>query len=318
MIQNRKAELMLGEGKKGKSSKSLWQPLLAAPALFFLAPVGIGLYLTHPLPAKTRKNPKDYGLEFEEIEFFSRKDQVKLSGWWIPAASKHSKKTVITAHGYMNERAMEGIEGLRLAKVLSRQGYNLLMFDFRNAGKSKGRTVGLGYYEKHDLYSAIEYAAEKKNQKKIALLGWSMGAATALIAGCEHPAVSVIIADSPFSDLEPFLKENLSYWTKLPKRPFTPIIYHSMRKLLNIDPKEVSPINKVASTKGRAILLIHSKTDEAIPFTESERLYQSIPFNNHKELWLTEKAKHIHSYFLYRRDYELRILRFLNKHLRFG
>ena len=100
---------MLSEEKNGESSKkgkSLWKPLLAAPALFFLAPLGIGLYLTHPFPAKTTKNPGEYGLAFEEIEFFSRKDQVKLSGWWIPAVSKKSKKTVITAHGYMNERAM--------------------------------------------------------------------------------------------------------------------------------------------------------------------------------------------------------------------
>ncbi|WP_462411623.1 alpha/beta hydrolase [Neobacillus sp. Marseille-QA0830] len=307
---------MLSEEKKRKSNKSLWRPLLAAPALFFLAPLGIGIYLTHPFPAKTTKNPKDYGLDFEEVEFFSRKDQVKLSGWWIPAVSKQSRKTIITAHGYMNERAMERIEGLRLAKVLSKQGYNVLMFDFRNAGKSKGRTTGLGYYEKHDLYSAIEYAIQKKSQKKIALLGWSMGASTALIAGCEHPAVSVIIADSPFSDLEPFLKENLSYWSKLPKLPFTPIIYHSMRKLLNIDPNEVSPIRKVINTKGKTFLLIHSKSDEAIPYTESERLYKSIPSGNHKELWLTEKAKHIHSYFLYKRDYEHRVLRFLHKHFK--
>ncbi|WP_052352804.1 alpha/beta hydrolase [Neobacillus dielmonensis] len=307
----------MSEEKKRKSSKSLWRPLLAAPALFFLAPLGIGLFLTHPIPAKTTKSPKDYGLDFEEIEFFSQKDQVKLSGWWIPSASKQSRKTVITAHGYMNERSMEKIEGLQLAKVLSRQGYNVLMFDFRNAGKSKGRTTGLGYFEKHDLYSAIEYAIQKKKQKKIALLGWSMGASTALIAGCEHPAVSVIIADSPFSDLEPFLKENLSYWSKLPKRPFTPIIYHAMRKLHNIAPNEVSPINKVTSTRGKSILFIHSKSDEAIPFTESEKLFQSIPAGNHKELWLTEQAKHIHSYFLYKRDYEHRVLRFLNKHLRF-
>lgn len=307
---------MLSEEKKSKKGKSLWGPLLAAPAVFFLAPLGIGLYLTHPFPAKTTKNPKDYGLSYEEIEFFSRKDQVKLSGWWIPAASKQSNKTVITAHGYMNERAMEGIDGLQLAKALSKQGYNVLMFDFRNAGKSKGRTTGLGYFEKHDLHAAIEYSIQKKKQKRIALLGWSMGASTALIAGCEHPAVSVIIADSPFSDLEAFLKENLSYWSKLPKRPFTPLIYHSMRKLLKIDPTEVSPINNVKNTKGKSFLLIHSKTDEAIPYIESEKLVQSISPDNNRELWLTEDGDHIHSYLLNKEEYERRVLRFLNKYLK--
>lgn len=246
---NGKEEKKEKNEKSEKKSKSLWGTMLAVPFLFFLPPLSIGLYLTHPIPAKATKTPKDYGLEFEEIEFFSKKDQRKLSGWWIPSGIKDSNKTVITAHGYMNERSMEGIEGLKIAKVLTKNGYNVLMFDFRNAGKSEGRTTGLGYFEKHDLLSAIDYSIHDKKQKKIALLGWSMGASTAILAGCEHPAVSVIIADSPFSDLESFLKENLSYWSKLPKLPFTPIIYHSMRKLHKIDPNEVSPIKNVKIQK---------------------------------------------------------------------
>ncbi|MBM7655902.1 alpha/beta hydrolase [Neobacillus cucumis] len=300
---------------KKKKGKSFWCPLLAAPALFFLAPVSIGLYLTHPFPAKTTKTPMEYGLEFEDIEFFSRKDQLKLSGWWIPAATKQSQKTVITAHGYMNERAMEGIEGLQLAKALSEHGYNVLMFDFRNTGKSKGRTTGIGYFERHDLYSAIDYALREKNQEKIALLGWSMGAAASLIAGCEHPSVTAIIADSPFSELGPFLKENLSYWTKLPKKPFTSIIYHSMRLLLKIDPAEVSPINHVKNTKGKSFFLIHSKTDEAIPYTESEKIVQSISSDNHRELWLTNDGPHVNSYLLNKQEYAQRVLQFLEQHL---
>ncbi|MED4206813.1 alpha/beta hydrolase [Neobacillus mesonae] len=306
----------MDEEKKKKKSNSIWRPLLAAPFLFFLPPLSIGLYLTHPIPAKTTKNPKDYGLIFEEIQFHSRKDQVRLAGWWIPSASTQSKKTVITAHGYMNERSMDGIEGLMLARVLSERGYNVLMFDFRNAGKSKGRTTGLGFFENHDLYAAIDYAIQKKRQKKIALLGWSMGASTALIAGCEHPAVSAIIADSPFSDLEPFLKENLSYWSKLPKKPFTPIIYHSMRKLLKIDPAEVSPINHVKKAKGKSFLFIHSKADQAIPYNESKSLFQSVSSDNHKELWLTEECQHIHSYPMNKKEYTRRIVLFLDKWLK--
>lgn len=306
----------MDEERKEKKSKSLWRHLLAAPLLFFLPPLSIGLYLTHPFPAKTTKSPKDYGMVFEEIEFHSRKDRVKLAGWWIPSASKQTNKTVITAHGYMNERSMEGIEGLKLARVLSEQGYNVLMFDFRNAGKSKGRTTGLGFFENHDLYAAIDYAIQKKNQKHIALLGWSMGASTALIAGCEHSAVSAIIADSPFSDLEPFLKENLSYWSKLPKKPFTSIIYHSMRKLLKIDPNEVSPINHVKNAKGKSFLFIHSKTDKAIPYTESKSLFHSVSSSNYKELWLTEGCQHIHSYPMNKKEYTRRVVQFLDRYLR--
>jgi fermentation-respiration switch protein FrsA (DUF1100 family) len=210
---------------------------------------------------------------------------------------------------------MEGIQGLLLAKALTEQGYNVLMFDFRNAGKSHGRTTGIGYFEKHDLFSAIDYAIKKKDQENIALLGWSMGASTALVTGCEHPAVSAVIADSPFSDLEAFLKENLSFWSKLPKRPFTPMIMNSMRKLLKIDPHEVSPIKNVKNGKGKSFFLIHSKSDEAIPYAESEKIIQRISSGHHKELWLTEGVEHINSYLVFKEEYEQRVLRFLNEYL---
>ncbi|MDQ0200280.1 alpha/beta hydrolase [Neobacillus ginsengisoli] len=302
--------------KKVKKRKLLWRSLLVVPILFLLAPLTVGFYLTHPFPARTTKNPNDYGIEFEEFEFLSRKDRVKLSGWWIAArSSKKSNKVVITAHGYTNERSMEGIEGLLLAKVLSDNGYNVLMFDFRNAGKSKGRTTGIGYFEKHDLYSAIDYSIQEKQQEKIALLGWSMGASTAIVAGCEHPSVSVVIADSPFGNLYSYLRENLSFWTKLPKLPFTPMIIHSMRRLLKIDLNEVSPITKVKNGEGKSFFLIHSKKDEAIPYSESENIFQSISSGHHKELWLTEDAEHINSYLLYKEEYENRVLKFLHEHL---
>jgi fermentation-respiration switch protein FrsA (DUF1100 family) len=302
--------------KKEEKRKSFWRSFFVVPILFLLTPLTVGFYLTHPLPARTTKNPKDYGLEFEEIEFLSRKDRVQLSGWWIDACSSNkSNKVIITAHGYTNERSMEGIEGLLLAKVLSEHGYNVLMFDFRNAGKSKGRTTGIGYFEKHDLFSAIDYSIQEKRQEKIALLGWSMGASTALVAGCEHPSVSVVIADSPFSDLESYLRENLSFWSKLPKRPFTSMIMYSMKKLLKIDPSDVSPMNIVKKGNGKSLFLIHSKSDEAIPYVDSEKIYQEISSEHHKELWLTENAEHINSYLLFKEEYERRVLQFLNEYL---
>jgi fermentation-respiration switch protein FrsA (DUF1100 family) len=303
--------------KKEKKRKSLWKSIFIAPIVFFLAPLSVGIYLTHPFPARTKKKPEDYNLECEEIEFFSHKDKVKLSGWWIDACSANkSKKVIITAHGYTNERSMEGIDGLLLAKTLSEHGYNVLMFDFRNAGKSKGRTTGIGYFEKHDLFSAIEYAIQEKKQEKIALLGWSMGASTALVAGCEHPNVSVVIADSPFSDLETYLRKNLSFWSKLPNCPFTPMIIFSMKKLLKIDPSDVSPINLVKKGSGKSFFLIHSKSDEAISYLESKKIFQEISAEHHKELWLTENAEHINSYLLFKEEYERRVLQFLEEHLK--
>ncbi|MFJ7728465.1 prolyl oligopeptidase family serine peptidase [Neobacillus sp. NPDC097160] len=70
------------------------------------------------------------------------------------------------------------------------------------------------------------------------------------------------------------------------------------------------------NTKGISIFIIHSKTDKAIPYAESEKLFQSISSNNYKELWLTKDCEHIHSYRLHKNEYTRRVLRFLNKYLK--
>ena len=48
------------------------------------------------------------------------------------------------------------------------------------------------------------------------LLGFSMGASTAILAAAESQDVDAVIADSPFSDLTSYLDENLSVWSNLP------------------------------------------------------------------------------------------------------
>lgn len=284
---------------------------IIGPSLFLLTPVMVGMILTHPFRRRTEETPADYGLEFEEVEFKSKLGQLTLRGWWIPSKSP-SNKTVITAHGYTDERSQKKIKGLDLVQSLNENGYNVFMFDFRNSGKSEGRHTGIGYYEKHDLESAVDYVIQEKQQPNIVLLGWSMGAATSLLVGTEHPKVKGVIADSPFHDLNDYLNENLSVWSKLPKKPFTAMILRSIEHLLKIDPNEVSPISTVKNGKETSYLLIHGKNDKKIPYRSSELIFEQIPDINDKSLWITE-YDHITSFVEEKEVYKSKVLEFLEK-----
>lgn len=284
--------------------------LIFTPLVIFILPILVGLILTHPRRRKTEETPADYGLSYDEVEFKSGFQSVTLRGWWIPAKTT-STNTVITAHGYTDERSQKTIQSLRLIKSLHENGMNVLMFDFRNSGTSGGRRTGIGYYEQHDLTSAIDFVLKEKNQLAVALLGWSMGAATSLLVGSRHPKVKGIIADSPFHDLLTYLEENLSVWSKLPKKPFTPIILQSMKHLLRIDPKTVSPIFEVQKGYNTRYFLIHGKNDERVPYRSSELILEQIPNENEKTFWLTEHG-HITSYQEEPIEYEKKVLDFLN------
>ena len=62
----------------------------------------IGAYQATHLPRQQiLKNPADYGLIYQNIEF-SSSDGINLKGWWIP---NQSKSTIIITHGYGANRA---------------------------------------------------------------------------------------------------------------------------------------------------------------------------------------------------------------------
>lgn len=289
---------------------SIWLIILS-PIIFILLPVIIGLILTHPFRRKTEETPADYQLEYEDVEFQSRLDHITLRGWWVPSDIP-TTKTIITAHGYTDERSQKTINGLRIVRSLHEKGYNVLMFDFRNSGKSGGRRTGIGFYEQHDLFSAVDYVTNERKQSEIVLLGWSMGAATCLLVGSIHPQIKGVIADSPFHDLQTYLEENLSVWSKLPKKPFTSIILRSMKHLLKIDPKKVSPAESVQNGTSTDYLLIHGKNDEKVPFSSSEIIFEQIPNSNLKTLWLTEHG-HITSFIEEPEPYTKKVLEFLEQ-----
>jgi len=282
-------------------------------ALFFLAPVIVGLALTHSFNTKTSEKPTDYGLKYENISFKSSYDDLTLRGWWIPSETK-TDKTIVVSHGFNDERSQQQIKALRLMKTLHNNGYNILMFDYRNSGTSEGYTTSVGYFEQHDLKSAINFVVNDKKQKRVALLGWSMGASTSLMVGSDDPHVKAIIADSPFANLKDYLDENLTTWTLLPKIPFTPMILFSLQHLLGIDTTKVSPYKAVEKENNKAYFIIHSKGDEKIPVKNGIKVYKHIKSAN-KQIWLTGDIPHYHTFVYERKEYEKRVLSFLANNL---
>jgi fermentation-respiration switch protein FrsA (DUF1100 family) len=148
---------------------------------------------------------------------------------------------------------------------------------------------------------------------KIGLIGFSMGATTSLLAAAEVPNIAGIVADSPFSQLKPYLKQNLSVWSRLPNFPFTWFIINILPLLTGIDPHQVDALFAVQQIYPRPVLFIHSQDDSAVPFTHSEKMWSM--HQDRFELWKTEKAGHVGTYQLYTQEYTSRVLTFF-KHLR--
>lgn len=272
----------------------------------------------HPERSNSTETPQDYHLTFENISFRNAVDNTKLEGWWIPAQNeffqeKYSSDTIVFAHGFGDSRAGMPIASLQLAKKLTFEGYNVLMFDFRNSGESNGKMTTIGYYETYDILAAVEFA-KSKGSNQIGLLGWSMGASASLLAAERSENVKAVIADSPFSDFNTYISEQFTYWTKLPNQ-MSPFIVKTAETILGLDYDKVSPADAAAQMKNTetAIMLIHGKKDNAISYKHSLEIKEKNP---HAELWLIQDAGHIRGYKKEKEQYEEKIVEFFHKHLR--
>ena len=276
--------------------KRLWAAVAATVILLailsMMAVAGyVGWQLTHPEPEPIAAYPADYGLEKLDIEFRSALGGVLLKGWLIPA--QDSKKIVIFAHGYGDNRSVVK-PTLPLAKALHDQGIASLLFDFRNSGESEKDITSVGQFEKADLLSAIDYA-KSLGYEQIGLIGFSMGGATALIAAPETNDVRFVVADSPFADLETYLRDNLSKWSGLPNFPFTPLIMTEIPLVTGIDPSKVRPVEAIRQLRDLPILLVHAENDDLISY-ENSVILKEASGSAKTELWTTPGDGHIGAY----------------------
>ncbi|MBS4197442.1 alpha/beta hydrolase [Lederbergia citri] len=280
--------------------------------IFMVASVYKGLALLKPDKKTINVTPKDYGIYYQDINIFSEDGKTELSGWVLEPEGQ-PKMNIIFSHGYGENRIEEGMPFLSLAKELLDRGYRIITFDFRHAGESEGDMTTIGVKEKLDLLGVINWT-NNNFEEPISLLGVSMGATTSLLAAAESKDVIAVVADSPFSDLHEYLKENMPKWSHLPDFPFTPLILNIIPLLMNIDLNDASPINVLDKLSTKPVLFIHNIGDELIPFTESQKMARKHP--DDFSIWLTDGEGHVESYSQNSEEYVKRVNEFFESALK--
>jgi len=284
--------------------------------ILVVAVMGVSGYvawsLTHPAKKELEAAPDQLGLAYENVEFQS-KDGTLLRGWYLPAAT--NERVVVMAHGYRQNR-MGDKPALPTAQKLVEAGFGVLMFDFRASGQSDGDMVTVGLLEQEDLQAAIRYVQGKGYASQgLGLQGFSMGAATSLLAAAGNQDVQAVVADSPFSDLEPYLHENMPHWTHLPDIPFTPVILWELPLLMGHSPSEVSPIAGLEKLRDRPVLFIHGGNDQAISSEHSRKMLAKLQDGGRAELWSVAEAGHVATWEVQPDAYTKRVVEFFLAHL---
>ncbi|MDF5753303.1 alpha/beta fold hydrolase [Spongiactinospora sp. TRM90649] len=214
------------------------------------------------------------------------KDGVRLDAAHTPGASD---LCLVVAHGFTGcwrEPTARGI-----AHVLNRFG-GVLCFDFRGHGRSGG-TSTVGDLEVLDVDAAVRHA-RSIGYTRVAVVGFSMGAAVAVRHAGLHGGVQAVVAVSGparwyYRGTRPMRQV---HWAI--ERPFgrflARVAKHTRIARGPWDPIPLAPYEAAALITPTPLLVVHGDADSFFPVEHAHQLFEAA--GDPKELWIERGYGH--------------------------
>jgi len=246
---------------------------------------------------------------------FKTKDDVAISGWWIPAA--HPRGSVIMVHGLNRTR----IEMAKKVEPLHAWGFNCLLIDLRHHGASSGDGTTFGLKEKLDVQSAIDFV-QSKGSGPVVVWGVSMGGATATLATADDDRVAGLIADSSYDSLPNTVRHHLRLFRGfklygipalklVPQWPTSDLVLFWIKQRGAFNPSDVDVMAAATKVNGRPSLFVANRGDVRIPFAITEEMTRRAGPKAH--MLITESKSHGGAWRDAREAYEAAVKKLLDE-----
>lgn len=192
--------------------------------------------------------PAEIGLDFEEVRITTA-DRIELHGWYV--AAEAGAPTVLFCHGNAGNISHR----LDWLEIFHDMGLAVFLFDYRGYGQSSGTPDERGTYL--DAQAAWDYLTNTKRHspKSIVIFGESLGGPIAANLAKDVSPGALVLA-STFTSA-PDLASNL-YWF-LPVRLLARFHYPTAEYVVRVHVPT---------------LVIHSRTDEIVPFSHAEAIFR--------------------------------------------
>lgn len=221
-------------------------------------------------------------------------DRLNIAGQiYLPGAGRYP--AVCVCHGIPSGSPPEpGDRGYpALAEEICRHGLAVLIFNFRGTGNSQGNMDMLGWAR--DLRAAIDYLYQLPvvDKARIALLGYSGGAAVSVFVASADKRVACVIAAACPAEFNFF--ENAGGAASIAEH------YRAIGAIRDDDfPgsaeewldgfQAISPIKHIAGIAPQPLLLVHGSADDLVDVEHARRLYDRA--GEPKELVIIEGSGH--------------------------
>lgn len=219
------------------------------------------------------------------------KDGVRVDGSHTPSRG-HGELGIVVAHGFTGswrERTAR-----RIVHVLSETG-GVVAFDFRGHGRSGGEST-VGDLEVLDIDAAVRHA-RVIGYSKVAVVGFSMGAAVAIRHAALYGGVDAVVSVSgparwyyrgtrPMRQVHWAIEQPVGRWAAwVAKR--TRIARGTW------DPIPMAPYEAVGLITPTPLLIVHGDADTFFPLEHAHQLFKGAA--EPKELWIEKGFGHAES-----------------------
>ena len=230
--------------------------------------------------------------------YLTSADGVRLHARFY-ASPSHTDTTIVLCHGW---RSRGDHDFGCICPWYSGRGYNILIIDQRAHGKSQGRYITFGAFEKYDIRDWCNLMASRDPDEKILLGGISMGCASALLAAQlpdMTPRLRGVIADCGYSNAYDELHYVLSPADHLWQRILLRSTVDLCRRKAGWDPHDVDTVKNINGIKA-SVLFIHGQKDNFVPCSSSEKNFEAfhgkkilltVPGAGHGMSWLTDEPR---------------------------
>ncbi|HNX27263.1 MAG TPA: alpha/beta fold hydrolase [Phycisphaerae bacterium] len=213
-------------------------------------------------------------------------DGINLDVWVIFSKKREYEKTkgtVMLLHGFEDSKR----NMLSLGETLAGDGYDVVLNDMRAHGRSGGKYVTFGAVERRDVLAIADYLLNEHviNQPLYAM-GFSMGAATAILYAADDSRCKAVVAIAPYSDARTVLHHHSGY---ISDEQFA-AAWARAGEIAGFQPDDADVI--AAARKIRCpLLVIHGRLDAIVPYEQGKAVYEAA--GGKKELKTVGIASHL-------------------------
>ena len=231
-----------------------------------------------PAHRKVGPPPDGSGMESVQCKSASGSD---LAAWYLPRDG--ARATVVLLHPiWADRRAM-----LSRARLLHEAGYAALLIDLQAHGESPGENITAGYRERLDVLGALAFVRARNPDHRIAIVGWSLGGAAALLAS--PTGVDAMVIESVYPTIQEAVHNRISMRLGAWSHILTPALMIQLQPRLGISSSKLRPIDHIGRV-GCPLLIAAGDRDLHTPLSETTRLFEAAA--EPKRLVLFQGADH--------------------------